>query len=83
MDFSGKVAIVTGGGNGIGLACALALAREGAKVVVAEKDEQSAYNVTKGITSWGGRALAIIADITQEGDAARIAADTVAHFGGL
>lgn len=83
MEFSGKVAIVTGGGNGIGRACALALARDGAAVAVVDCDGHAAHAVVEGIASWGGHALAIVADVSQESDAARIAAETVATFNGI
>ncbi len=83
MEFSGKVAIVTGGGHGIGRACVLALAREGAAVAVVDQDVEAAQTVVAGITSWGGRALAISADVAQESDAARIATETVAAFDGI
>ena len=53
-----KVAIVTGGGGGIGGATAHALAREGASVVVVDIDHSAAVRVTKGITEAGGNAVA-------------------------
>lgn len=83
MDFQDKVAIVTGGAQGIGRATALALAREGAAVVIADRDAPAAEALAEGIQSWGGRALACVADVSDEGDAARIAAETVIAFGGV
>jgi len=83
MDFHDKVAIVTGGAQGIGRATALALARDGAAVVIADRDGPGARALVDGIQSWGGRALACVADVADEGHAARIAAETVAAFGGV
>ena len=83
MDFAGKVAIVTGGGQGIGRACALALAREGATIVIADRDTEAAQALISGVNNWGGRGLAITADVSVESDAARIANEAVAAFGGI
>jgi NAD(P)-dependent dehydrogenase (short-subunit alcohol dehydrogenase family) len=83
MDFLHKVAIITGGAQGIGRAAALALAREGAAVVIADRDGPAGRSLAEGIGSWGGRALPIVADVSSEADAARIATETVAAFGGI
>ncbi len=83
MEFSGKVVIVTGAAKGIGRACALGFAREGAAVTVVDRDEAGATSLVEGIKSWGGRALKVVADVTDESDAARIAATTVEAFGGI
>ncbi len=83
MDFQAKVAIVTGGAQGIGRATALALAREGATVLIADRDGPAARTLAEGITSWGGTALAIVGDVSDEADAARIAAEAVSRFGGI
>ncbi|MBI3044880.1 MAG: glucose 1-dehydrogenase [Betaproteobacteria bacterium] len=61
--FKGKVAVVTGGGNGIGAATATRLATEGAAVVVADIDEAGARGVTGKIAAAGGRAAACHVDI--------------------
>jgi 3-hydroxybutyrate dehydrogenase len=61
MTLDGRTAVVTGGASGIGRACALRLAEEGATVVVLDRDEAAAATVAAEI---GGRARAIIADLT-------------------
>ena len=58
-----KVAVVTGGGSGIGRALALALAREGARVVVADIDEADAGETVRQVAAAGGEGLAIRADV--------------------
>lgn len=83
MEFQGKVAIVTGGAQGIGRATALGLAREGATVVIADRDAAAAQTLVDGIQSWGGAAHLVIADVSDEADAARVAAETVGAFGGI
>jgi NAD(P)-dependent dehydrogenase (short-subunit alcohol dehydrogenase family) len=83
MDFHDRVAIVTGGAQGIGRAVALSLAREGAAVVIADRDGPAARALAEGIQSWGGLARAVVADVADEADTARIATDAVAAFGGV
>jgi len=61
--FQDKVAIVTGGASGIGRALSLALARDGAEVVVADINEERAAQVASGITEAGGRARAAALDV--------------------
>lgn len=68
MDFTGKVALITGGGNGIGRATALGFAARGAKVVVVDRD-QAAGEATAGILrQQGGDALFVAADVTKSED---------------
>ena len=64
MRLKDKVAIVTGGANGIGKAYCLGLAREGAKVVVADIDEKAAAITIKEIEASGGKALAVKTDVS-------------------
>ncbi|MBB5405909.1 glucose 1-dehydrogenase [Paraburkholderia youngii] len=79
----GKVAVVTGAGAGIGKACAEAMAREGARVVVADIDAASAAACAAHICSHSGEALAVGTDIADEGDVAVLFETTARHFGGL
>lgn len=82
MRLQGKTAIVTGSSRGIGRAIALAMAKEGAQVVVNGRNKD-AEAVAEAIHSSGGKALAIIADVTKELDAQRLADDTLAAFGSI
>jgi NAD(P)-dependent dehydrogenase (short-subunit alcohol dehydrogenase family) len=81
--FTGKVALVTGGGSGIGRATAVAFVREGASVVVAGRNAEPLEQTVKLIQAAGGRASAIAADVSQSGDVARLVAATVRRYGGL
>jgi len=79
----GKTALVTGGASGIGRATAVAMSREGARVAVADRTEESAANTVALINKTGGQAIAIGGDVTRESDVQAIVARTVAAFGRL
>jgi len=83
MRFAGRTAIVTGAGRGMGRAVALALAKEGAAVVVAELDRPFAEQVAGEIEAAGGKAKAIAVDIASVEDVRRLFKDTVDAYGGL
>src|ERR1700744_6594543 len=68
MDFTGKVALVTGGGNGIGRATSVAFARLGAKVVVVDRDGDGAQATVGIIRQNNGDAVAVTADVTKAAD---------------
>jgi NAD(P)-dependent dehydrogenase (short-subunit alcohol dehydrogenase family) len=81
--FGGKVAIVTGGGSGIGRATAMLLASEGAAVTVADLRMSAADEVVAEIISAGGTARAQAVDVADADAVASVVARTVAEFGGL
>jgi NAD(P)-dependent dehydrogenase (short-subunit alcohol dehydrogenase family) len=67
-SFQGKVAFVTGAANGIGRASALAFAREGASVAIADISEQGSQDTARLIEEAGGRALAVKCDVSRAED---------------
>jgi len=83
MRFNGKIAIVTGAGQGIGEAYAKALAREGAAVVVADINGEKGRAVAAEITSGGGRATFVETDVSSPESADLMAARTASEFGGI
>lgn len=83
MRFENKIAVVTGGGMGIGRSGALAFAAEGAAVTVADMNAEAARKVVEEIQASGGKAAAVIADVSKIADAERIAQETVQAFGGI
>lgn len=76
-----KVAIVTGAGQGLGRSTALRFANEGAKVVVADMNRETAHDTVTTITSSGGEAIAVIVDVSLAQDAERMVTDALAEFG--
>jgi NAD(P)-dependent dehydrogenase (short-subunit alcohol dehydrogenase family) len=80
---SGKVALITGGGTGIGRACALAFAREGAKIAVAGRRREPLEAVVHEIEGAGGKALALTCDVTQTASVAAALSQSEQHFGRL
>ncbi|MDB5687629.1 MAG: short-chain dehydrogenase [Rhizorhabdus sp.] len=79
----GKVAIVTGGGSGIGRATALLLASRGAKLVLAGLDAEPLDKTAADIVAAGGEALPIVMDIADEASISSGIAQGVAHYGRL
>ena len=83
MRLNGKVAIVTGGAQGMGRAIALRLAREGASVVVADLAAPDAERVAAAIAAAGGRAAAVAADVRRSEQARALVEEAGRRFGGL
>ena len=81
LDFSERVAIVTGAGGGLGRAHALALAARGARVLVNDLDAQNAQAVVDEITAAGGQALAHTASVTDAPAVAEMVAQVMARWG--
>jgi NAD(P)-dependent dehydrogenase (short-subunit alcohol dehydrogenase family) len=79
----GKVAIVTGAGQGVGEGIALALAREGAAVVAAGRTEAKVARTCEAIAAFGGRSLAVKCDICRPADIQATVEKTLAAFGGI
>jgi NAD(P)-dependent dehydrogenase (short-subunit alcohol dehydrogenase family) len=80
---AGKVVLVTGGGSGIGRASALALAREGADVVVSDVVEEGGNETLRLIEEAGGKGLFIRGDVADATDVQRIIEEVEAHYGRL
>jgi NAD(P)-dependent dehydrogenase (short-subunit alcohol dehydrogenase family) len=80
---AGKTALITGGGTGIGRACALLFAREGARVAVAGRSAEPLRAVVAEIERAGGQALAVTCDVTQAQQVERAVRATVERFGAL
>ncbi|MFL5210779.1 MAG: SDR family oxidoreductase [Microvirga sp.] len=83
MRLKGKVCIVTGGGSGIGRATCLLFAKEGARVVVADKRQQAAEGVAAEGAAAGATMLPTMMDVSRDDDAQRVVHQTVEAFGRL
>ncbi len=83
LGLKGKIAVVTGGTEGIGKATALTLAREGAKVAICARRQPLLDAVAAEITKAGGEVLAISADMSKAADCERFINEVVKRFGGV
>jgi NAD(P)-dependent dehydrogenase (short-subunit alcohol dehydrogenase family) len=83
FDLTGRRALVTGGGRGLGKAMALGLAQSGADVALVDVDRETAQRTAREIAELGVRSLALEGDVTREEDGARTVAAVVASWGGL
>jgi len=82
-QFEGKSVIVTGAAGGIGRASAIAFAREGASVLVADLNLEGCEETVKLVVDEGGKAVAIKADVSNSADVQNMVDTAVAEFGGL
>jgi NAD(P)-dependent dehydrogenase (short-subunit alcohol dehydrogenase family) len=83
QDLDGKVAVVTGGGSGIGRGICRALAAEGARVVVADIDGERAASAAKSLREIGGEARAALVDVSSLASVEQLAQATLSAFGSV
>jgi NAD(P)-dependent dehydrogenase (short-subunit alcohol dehydrogenase family) len=83
MRLKGKVALITGGGAGIGRACVELFAQEGAKVMIAERDESTGRAACDALVEQGFECAFVPTDVSDPGQMERVVAETVRIFGKL
>jgi NAD(P)-dependent dehydrogenase (short-subunit alcohol dehydrogenase family) len=83
MRLENKVAVITGGANGIGKAYSRGMAEEGASVVIADLDEKRGKEVASEIEKSGGKVLFVRTDISSKQDAEKMVATTVERYGSI
>ena len=81
LGLNEKIALITGASKGIGRSIALALAKEGCRVVVSARDKEDLKDVVNKIEQAGGRALAVAADLTDTEDVKQLVDEAIALFG--
>ncbi len=81
MSFSGRVALVTGASQGIGRTCAIRLAKDGAAVVVAARNQEKLNELVGEITASGGKAAAFVLDVADENQVKSTVKAAIAQFG--
>ncbi len=82
-EFEGKVAVVTGGGSGIGRATAVRLAALGARVVIADVNASTANEATSAIKAAGGSAIAVVGDLSDSAVVDEVVATAIRDFGAI
>ena len=83
LGLKGKIAVITGGTDGIGRATAMLLAREGAKVAICARGQEKLDQTAAQIRKEGGEVLAVQADVTSEADINRFFDEVVSKYGGV
>lgn len=83
MRLQDRVAVVTGGANGIGEAYSLGMAKEGAKVVIVDLDQEAGKRVLQEIKNAGGEGIFIRTDVSRKADVDNMVAETVKTYGKL
>lgn len=83
LSLTGKVAFVTGGGSGIGEACSMSLAAEGASMVIADRDLVGGQRVANTIIGKGGKAIAIDLDVANDEAVSNAILEIMSKFGRL
>ena len=83
MEFTGKVALVTGGGGGIGRSTALAFAQRGAKVVIVDLEQPHGETSAELVRQRGGDARFVRADVTNSGDVQNYVKATLEAYGAI
>jgi len=81
MEFKNKIAVITGGGSGIGRSMALALAKQGSDIVIADINDARLNSVQQEITAIGRRAITVRCDVSKTADVENLAAQTMAKMG--
>ncbi len=81
MDLQGKVALITGGGRGLGKAMALGFAQEGADVIICSRTIQEIESVANEIRSLSGKALCVKTDVSKEDEVRNLADSALKEFG--
>ena len=83
MDFNGKVAVVTGGGSGIGRACAQEFVERGAAVVIVDRDAKTGAETAAELKSKGGKAEFFQVDVSSASEVEKLIPGVVSAFGGI
>ena len=83
MTMRGKAVLVTGAGRGIGLGIAVHLAREGARIALADVREDLLDDAGSAVAAAGGESVTLVVDVTRKSDVERMVADVVEAFGAI